>query len=92
MHLVINRVRSENDVQKVRDHPGDHANLFSEQFVIPHEERMLECAPDTELLLNEDTPFTESIRKIRAALKLYGVKEWGDVVASINSHIYFFLC
>lgn len=72
LHLVINRVRSDHDVQRVRDLLGDHADLFSEQFVIPYEERMLECEPNTEPMLNEDSPFTESIRKIQAALKHYG--------------------
>jgi len=72
VHLVINRVRSDHDVQKVRDLLGDHADLFSEQFVIPYEEKMLECEPDTEPMLDEDSPFTESIRKIQAALEHYG--------------------
>ncbi|MHC1626747.1 MAG: ATP-binding protein, partial [Methanoculleaceae archaeon] len=68
LHLVINRVRSGDDVRKVREILGDDAGLFDGQFTVPFEEKMSECEPAVAPLLDEDSPFTESIRKIQAAL------------------------
>lgn len=74
VHLIINRVRSERDVVKVQEILGDTLELFSEQFIIPYEEELLECEPDVTPMLSFDpsSSFVAGIKEIQAALEYYG--------------------
>ncbi len=77
VHLIINRVRSESDVKKVQDILGDTLGLFSDQFVLPYDEDLLECEPDVSPMLSDNSSslFIESMKEIQAALEYYGTKE-----------------
>ena len=77
VHLIINRVRSEHDIEKVHEILGDSLSLFSEQFVIPYEEQLLECEPDVTPMLstNPTSSFVTSMKKIQTTLEYYGTKQ-----------------
>ncbi|MDD4127938.1 MAG: hypothetical protein PHV39_09690, partial [Methanomicrobium sp.] len=77
IHLVINRVRSERDVAKVHEKLCDTLSLFSEQFVIPYEEELLECEPDVSPMLFADRPleFVCAVEKLQEFLADYGIKD-----------------
>jgi len=71
IHLIVNRVRSERDKEKVKTVLGDDMNLFSEQFWLPYEERLLACDPGVLPLLSctPPPPFLEELAHIRNALE-----------------------
>lgn len=50
VHLVVNRVRSERDIEKVHSILGETKDLFSGMFYLPYEPGMLECEPDVRVL------------------------------------------
>ncbi|MFA5222590.1 MAG: AAA family ATPase [Methanoregula sp.] len=74
IHLVVNRVRGEKDIAKVREMLGDTLALFSEQFYLPYDERLLECEPTVEPMFSETSgsPFMERAKEIEGALEKYG--------------------
>ncbi|MDK2973885.1 MAG: dehydrogenase maturation factor [Methanofollis sp.] len=76
VHLVVNRVRSERDVEKVEEILGDTADLFTDRFFLPYEERLIECEPDVEPMLAgvPPSPFVEELGAVRSALLRYGTK------------------
>lgn len=74
VHLVINQVRSEKDIRKVREILGGRMNLFSEQVFLPYEEDLIRCEPGVEPLLKRASPFMERIRKLQDTLEKYGTK------------------
>ena len=76
VHLVINRVRSERDIAKVHEILGDTLPLFSEQFVIPYDEQMIECEPDVTPILSKypNSDFVLGIRKIQEIVEKYGTE------------------
>jgi CO dehydrogenase maturation factor len=76
IHLAINRVRSERDIEKVEDVLGDTLALFSEQFIIPYEEELLECEPDVTPILSgeRNKGFITGIRHLQEMLEDYGTK------------------
>ena len=77
IHLVINRVRSERDITKVHEILGDTLDLFTEQFIIPYEEELLECEPDVTPMLsgNPGSSFLTGIMDIQEKLESYGEKQ-----------------
>ena len=77
IHLVINRVRSERDVAKVHEILGDTLSLFSEQFIIPYEEELLEYEPDVTPMLSAKPPseFVSAVGKLQEVLADYSTKE-----------------
>ena len=78
LHLVVNRVRSERDVEKVRDLLGTEADFFTDIFVLPYEERVTECEPDVGPVLADGvppSPFVEGLGALGSALVRYGTKE-----------------
>ena len=62
VYLVINRVRSENDIRKVQELMGDRMDLFSGQFYLPYDESLIACEPDVRPVLAEASPFIEHLR------------------------------
>ena len=77
IHLIINRVRTESDIDKVHEILGDTLDLFSEQFIIPYDEQLLECEPDVSPMLSENpsSSFVTSMKEIQATLEYYGTKQ-----------------
>ncbi|MDD1686395.1 AAA family ATPase [Methanoregula sp.] len=67
--LVINRVRSENDIAKVQELMGDSMALFSGQFVLPWDESLIACEPDVRPLLDGPSPFMERLRDLQVRLE-----------------------
>jgi CO dehydrogenase maturation factor len=72
--LVINRVRSEDDIQKVQDLLGDTRDLFSGQFYLPYDENLIACEPDVRPLLDGASPFIDRLRDIRIKIENDGVR------------------
>jgi CO dehydrogenase maturation factor len=75
-HLVINRVRSENDLTKVRALIAGYEDLFTDQFALPYDEQLIECEPGVEPLLSAPaaSPFVEGVRTLRSELLRAGIK------------------
>jgi len=70
LHLVVNRVRNEQEIDRVmqvlncEDHPP-----FATQHILPWEERLLETEPDVgSLLEDEHSPLLASVAELRDAL------------------------
>jgi CO dehydrogenase maturation factor len=71
--LVINRVRSENDIRKVQELLGDAADLFSGQFYLPYDESLIACEPDVRPVLAGASPCIDSLMALQARLENDGV-------------------
>lgn len=69
VYLVINRVRSENDIRKVQELLGDTVDLFSGQFYLPYDENLIACEPDVRPLLAGASPFIDRLRVIQSRLE-----------------------
>lgn len=69
VYLVINRVRSENDIRKVQELLGESADLFSGQFYLPYDESLIACEPDVRPLLSAASPFIDRLRALQARLE-----------------------
>ncbi|MCX6698320.1 MAG: AAA family ATPase [Methanomicrobiales archaeon] len=67
--LVINRVRSENDICKVQELLGDTRDLFSGQFYLPYDESLIACEPDVRPVLAEASPFIDRLRALQVRLE-----------------------
>ena len=72
VHLVVNRVRSEKDIEKVHEILGDTKDLFSGMFYLPYEPGMLECEPDVRGIIGTGSGFVEGVEEIRGELERYG--------------------
>lgn len=72
IHLVVNRVRSKEDIAKVRGILGKSMDLFSGQCILPYEEKLLRCEPDVRPLLENGSPFVEGLKTLRKTLEYYG--------------------
>jgi hypothetical protein len=74
--MVINRVRSENDLTKVRALIAGYEDLFTDQFALPYDEQLIECEPGVEPLLSAPaaSPFVEGVRTLRSELLRAGIK------------------
>lgn len=72
VHLVINRVRSEGDIRKVREILGESMGLFSGQCYLPYEEALIRCEPDVGPLLDSESPFLTQIGTLQKTLEKYG--------------------
>lgn len=74
VYLVINRVRSENDIRKVQELLGDTMDLFSGQFYLPYDENLIACEPDVRPVLAGASPFTDRLRALQIRLENSGVE------------------
>jgi len=72
VHLVVNRVRSEKDIEKVHEILGDTKDLFSGMFYLPYEPAMLECEPDVRGIIGTGSGFTKGVEEIHEVLERYG--------------------
>ncbi len=68
IHLVINRVRSDADVQKAEKLIGDLSGFKSVHY-IPFDERVMDLEPDITGLKDMDTPFRDSVRDLYMSLR-----------------------
>jgi len=70
LHLVVNRVRSEREIDRVRQILHCEAGpAFSTQHILPWDELMLESEPDVGPLLDApDSPLMHSVAELRDAL------------------------
>lgn len=71
--LVINRVRSENDIRKVQELLGDSMDLFSGQFSLPYDESLIACEPDVRPVLSGTSPFIGGLRFLLVQLEKSGL-------------------
>ena len=74
VHLVVNRVRSENDIRKVQEILGDTMDLFSGQFYLPYDENLIACEPDVRPVLGKTSPFLERLVTIQKTLENHGAE------------------
>jgi CO dehydrogenase maturation factor len=72
VHLVVNRVRSEGDIEKVHSILGETKDLFSGMFYLPYEPEMLECEPDVRGIIGTGSGLAEGVEEIREVLERYG--------------------
>lgn len=72
VYLVINRVRSEDDVRKVQELMGDTMQLFSGQFCLPYDESLITCEPDVRPVLAGASSFVDRLRALQARLENSG--------------------
>jgi CO dehydrogenase maturation factor len=72
VYLVINRVRSQNDIRKVQELLGDTVALFSGQFYLPYDESLIACEPDVRPVLAGSSPFVDSLRTLQENLENSG--------------------
>ncbi|MDP3013307.1 MAG: AAA family ATPase, partial [Candidatus Subteraquimicrobiales bacterium] len=78
LHLVVNRVRSEQDAERVRSLLGETYNLFEGKVFLPYEEDLIEYEPDVQPLLATDSPFVRGIEELRDILVQYGTGGKGN--------------
>jgi len=74
VHLVINKVRSEQDVDKLRKIAGESMGYFDEVFTFPFDEKILLTEPDVSPLLQQDSPYVEAVKKMVSVLEQYGAE------------------
>jgi len=74
IYLVINRVRSDHDIQKVQEIMGDTMSLFSGQFYLPYDESLIACEPDVRPVLAGASPFLDHLISIQKTLENYGTE------------------
>jgi len=76
IHLVVNRVRSGTDREKVLKILGDDISLFTTQFWLPYEEGMTECDPGVLPLLDRNPPplILDELVRIRDTLEKYATR------------------
>jgi CO dehydrogenase maturation factor len=72
IHLVINRVRSEDDVRKVCEILGRSMDLFAGVHVLPYDEGLIRCEPDVRRLLGTGSPFIDRLRALQRTLVRFG--------------------
>jgi len=75
VHLVVNKVRSDEQFEKFKKVAGDSLENFNEVFVLPYDENILETEPDITPLLDSDTPYISTMKKLVNTLTDYGMRE-----------------
>ncbi|WP_394295952.1 ATP-binding protein [Methanolacinia petrolearia] len=68
IHLVVNRVRSEADIEKSERLIGD-LSAFSSVRYIPFDDEVIDREPDITGLKDMNTPFSESVRELYEELR-----------------------
>ncbi len=74
MHLAINKVRSSQDVEKLKRIAGKSLDYFDGSFILPYDGQILLTEPDVSLLLWQDSPYVEAVREMVWVLDRYGVE------------------
>jgi len=75
VHLVVNKVKSDEQFEKFKKVAGDSLENFNEVFVLPYDENILETEPDITPLLDSDTPYINAMKKLVNTLIDYGMRE-----------------
>jgi CO dehydrogenase maturation factor len=68
VHLVLNRVRSKQELDKAMSRLATSDFTFSSTHVLPYDERCLETEPSVEALLESDSDFTTAIEALTEGL------------------------
>ncbi len=74
MRLAINKVRSSQDVEKLKRITGKSLDHFDEVFTLPYDEQILLTEPDVSLPLRQDSPYAAAVGEIAGVLERYGVE------------------
>ena len=72
VHLVLNKVRSEEDVERFRKLAGSDLDLFDALFILPYDEKVLAVEPDVTALLQQESPYVSEVSKLLDTLVAFG--------------------
>jgi CO dehydrogenase maturation factor len=78
IHLVVNRVRNDGDVERVAQILEDQGSFpFATKHLLPYEEQLLESEPDVgPLLTHSDSAFLRAVGELRNALLRVELERW----------------
>jgi len=78
IHLVVNRVRNDNDIDRVSQILEDQGSFpFTTRHLLPYEEQLLQSEPDVgPLLADRDSAFLHAVGELRDALLRVELKRW----------------
>lgn len=78
IHLVVNRVRNDSDVNRVAQVLEDEGSFpFTTKHVLPYEEQLMQSEPDVgPLLAHPDSAFLSSVRELCDALLRVELERW----------------
>ncbi|MGD8318310.1 MAG: AAA family ATPase [Myxococcales bacterium] len=78
IHLVVNRVRNDNEMDRVSQILEDHGNFpFATKHLLPYEEQLLRSEPDVgPLLAHPDSMFLRAVGELRDALLRVELERW----------------
>ncbi len=68
IYLAVNKVRREEDRQKIQRLGGESLEAFEEIFYLPYDEEVLRTEPDVTPLLENPTPYVLEALKLKEAL------------------------
>jgi len=74
VHLVVNKIRSEEQFVRFKKIADDSLYNFNEVFALPYDENILETEPDVTPLLDMDTPYIHAMKQLVNILAEYGIK------------------
>ncbi len=72
IHLVINKIRSTNDLERFKKVAGEDLKEFTEVFTLPFDEKLLETEPDVTPILESNSEYITQVKKIKDVLKKLG--------------------
>jgi CO dehydrogenase maturation factor len=78
IHLVVNRVRNDGDVERVAQILEDQGSFpFATKHLLPYEEQLLQSEPDVgPLLAHSDSAFLRAVGELRNALLRVELERW----------------
>ncbi|MDD1675315.1 MAG: AAA family ATPase [Methanomicrobiales archaeon] len=68
LYLVMNKMRSEEDAQRMKRFLGG-LTCYERIFSLPYDEEVLRADPDVSILLKNSTPFAEGVTRIYRAIR-----------------------
>ncbi len=74
IHLVINKIKSDEQLNRFKKMAGDSLNNFTEIFALPYDENVLETEPDVTPLLDSNTPYINKMKNIVDTIAEYGMR------------------
>ncbi|MFP4371140.1 MAG: AAA family ATPase [Halanaerobium sp.] len=72
IHLVVNKVREENDKDKVRKRIGEKREIFDYIHYLPFDESVYRNEPDVAPLLEMNTPYVKAVKELYETLTAAG--------------------
>jgi len=78
IHLAVNRVRNDGDMDRVSQILEDHGNFpFTTRHLLPYEEQLLQSEPDVgPLLASSNSTFLRAVGELRDALLRVEFERW----------------